>query len=235
MCKLISSILVWVTPALAMGLLFCINEVKADPPAATQPVPTADQVFVALDKATQKLQASAANAPDIQVNATAARQQFKQLHDAWKAAGEPDIDPAYVKSLQLDAHSITRAADKPRDVQSVKLAERSATDLKAKATFANAGAGATGQLPSTLVVRVRTRRGQSYVNGYTVGCNPALADGDHSHPQFPFNDPTDQAKRNLPPGYYYIWIKLDNKEVDSKLVEIGSTGHSQEDVTFEVR
>ncbi|MBD0824459.1 hypothetical protein [Aestuariibaculum marinum] len=92
--------------------------------------------------------------------------------------------------------------------------------------------GADSTIKTEVRVLVYTRKGDKEIGGYEVKCN-YLWDFKNPNPKFIFNNPTNNAERNLAPGYYFMWIEKDGKLIQKKdKLEIGNLHSQEESIIF---
>jgi len=98
--------------------------------------------------------------------------------------------------------------------------------------IASSPLGALSQVNKIIEVSVITKSGNNYVNGYDVKCN-YMWDSDLVVGKIIFNNQTNNAIRNLAPGYYVIWIEKNGIEIQRKnKVEIGNSMQLKETIIF---
>jgi hypothetical protein len=82
-------------------------------------------------------------------------------------------------------------------------------------------------------VRILTFRGDVPAPGYRVSFNP-LSDAQKKTPIFPFGSDTNDARRLLPPGNYFMRLTRDGQTTLGETVAVGMNGGEQEDIRIDV-
>lgn len=85
---------------------------------------------------------------------------------------------------------------------------------------------------SRVLVSVHTFRNGKEEGGYVVQATRKYLTT--SNPMFPFNDLTSPSSRNLPPGYYLIWIEKNHTIMDKRVFTIGEENKDKQDIRFDI-
>jgi hypothetical protein len=158
----------------------------------------------------------------------------EKLFDIWDQANNKNVSEDYLKSLQADAHLLSVAAKETDDARAESLLRDIKEDLDMKLRSTRAGGLGTAEgLGSDIEVEVITERDMKRIDGYLVRCNPKRY-GRQSPAMFVFNEPTNRAKRTLPPGNYYLWIELDGKVIDHRDIQLTSAEGLKQGFTFTI-
>ena len=92
--------------------------------------------------------------------------------------------------------------------------------------------GANSKILTEVQVTVFTKKGEIEIDGYDVKCN-YLWDYRINIAKFVFNNQTNNAIRNLSPGYYVMWIEKNGTVIQKKdKVEIGNLQSQKESIIF---
>jgi hypothetical protein len=150
------------------------------------------------------------------------------ITDKWMSASNKAVSLDYLLTLKVDSDLLHQAATEENSENAKRILKSVAGDLNTKARQAKSPVAAAEVLGGSIIVSVRTRRNGHDVEGYLVRCNPERYAG-QSPAMFPFNNPTNEAKRILPPGDYFMWLETQNGQtVASRPVSIGGNGEDTE-------
>jgi hypothetical protein len=126
-----------------------------------------------------------------------------------------------LNDLLNDWKSNEYAADKMQNI---------AFDYGIKTTSATLGASSS--LTTNIEVNVISKLNSKEVGGYDVKCN-YMWDSELKIGKIIFNNQTNNAVRNMAPGYYVFWIEKSGVIVQTKLkVEIGNLAQPKETIVF---
>lgn len=157
------------------------------------------------------------------------------LISKWMNASNQMVPDDYLRTLSVNCELLEKATAESDTDQAKLLLQDVADDLEVKATQARNQVGASEALGASIKVIVKTRRNGREVDGYLVLCNPKRYER-LSPALFPFNNPTNQAERILPPGNYIVWLETpDHQFVASRPITVGGSGaSSQPPIWFDV-
>lgn len=140
-------------------------------------------------------------------------------------------DTLFIQSLEQSQKMLEELRS---DFQSYEFATKTIEDIKKDydIKLESSPLGINSRIKSTIRVSVLTKRNDLAVPGYDVRCN-YMWDSDLKVGKHVFNNQTNNAVRNLSPGYYIFWIEKDGIVIQKKeRVEIGNMMESSETIIF---
>ena len=156
-------------------------------------------------------------------------QMIRVLQSKWQE--DPSgMTGEYLQTLQADILLIASALKEPTSSSAIEDYEEACRDLDVKVKHARKLSGIKETLGAVIHVMVKAKRSGQEVAGYDVRCNPKRY-RDRAGSMFPFNNPTNDAHRDLPPGNYLIWLEKGGVKIREKPVSIGD-GDTDETIIF---
>jgi hypothetical protein len=166
-------------------------------------------------------------------NSTAAIvEAVRVLDHKWRQA-PASLTPEYLATLQDDRVAIDESLSATKAHESRKLLKFVLNDLEAKSHHSTRVATASETLGPVVRVTVMTTRTQQPINGYLIRCN-LLRYEKEQRGQFIFNNPTPNASRALPPGYYVCWGENSGRQSPRIEEVIGDNGETAQALTLPV-
>lgn len=158
------------------------------------------------------------------------------ITDKWMNASNKQVPSDYLKTLGVDCTLLDQAVTVKDSETALALLRDVSDDLDIKAKQAKSPVAASEVLGASIMVTVKTRRNGKDVEGYLVRCNPRRYPT-RSPAMFVFTNPTNQAKRSVPPGNYIMWLETQNGQfVVSRPITIGGNGEDSEPpIVFDVQ
>lgn len=159
------------------------------------------------------------------------RKLFETTQELYNAINEDttDIttsDTAYIVSLEQSQKALEEILKTDFTIEEIqKLINQIQKDYDAKVKAS--ALAINSSVRRKVKVKVVTKKNNQIVHGYYVRGNQ-LWDYDLEKPKIIFNNPTNDAVKELPPGMYILWVEKDGKKVQSAEFEIGNSSSNEQ-------